>query len=149
MIRKATIYDIFKIADMWAKMEKERGIKGRDGNDAEKEKFLCGLTKKIYNPVRTVLVDEQDGEVVAFIMNNAYYREYGVSHMIGTCEHIYVEPKYRDQDIAGKLIETSKNINKAMGVKEYEFIVKYDPELIKGYERKGYTAKEVIFTQEV
>lgn len=149
MIRKATIYDIFKIADMWAKMEKERGLKGRDGDDAEKEKFLYGLTQKIYNPVRTILVDEREGEVIAFIMNNSYYCEYGTSHMIGTCEHLYVEPEYRDQNIAGKLIETSKNINKAMGVKEYEFIVKYNPKLIKAYERKGYTPKEIIFTQEV
>ena len=149
MIRKATIYDIFKIADMWAWMQNEMDLPHRYADDAEKEKFLYGLTQKIYKPDRVVLVAEEDGKIIGFVMGVARYYEYGTAALVGSCEHLYVYPEHRDKGVAFKLLEVLQNNGRAMGCKEIEFITKYDEKLIKIYGRKGYKPVEIVFVKEV
>ena len=149
MIRKATIYDVFDIANMWVEMQKAMSLPLRSYDDAEKEKFIYGLTQKIYKPDRVILVAIHEQKCTGFIMGYAHYFEYGTSNLIGTCEHLYVEESHRNNGLAYKLIDTLQNHGKAMGCGELEIITKYDPAIIKAYERKGFTPSEVVFTKEI
>lgn len=149
MIRRANIYDLFKVADMWAAMQNEVDLPTRSGDDAEKEKFIFSLASKINRPDRVILVAEDEGEIIGFIMGVARYYEYATSNLVGTCEHLYVYPEHRNKDIAFKLVTTLENIGKAMGCKEIEFITKFDDKLIKIYERKGFKPVEIVFSKEV
>ena len=148
-IRKATIYDMFAIGEMWVKMQESMNLPLRSYDDAEKEKFICGLTQKIYKPDRVILVAIHEQKCVGFIMGYAHYFEYGTSNLVGTCEHLYVEEGHRNNGLAYKLIDTLQNHGKAMGCGELEIITKYDERLIKAYKRKGFIPSEVVFIKEI
>ena len=149
MIRKATIYDIFDIADMWVEMQKAMDLPLRSYDDAEKEKFIYGLTKKIYGEYWIILVAIHEQKCVGFCMTNAHYFEYTTPNLIATCEHVYVKENCRDTGMAHSLIEESKRLSKELGCTEAEFITKYDTDLIGKWERKGYTPSQVIFVKEL
>lgn len=149
MIRKATIYDIFAIADMWQLMQKEMDLPFKHYDDIEKEKFLVSLIPKIYSPDRVILVAEMYDKVVGFVMGYAHYPAYGTSSLTGTCEHFYIYPEYRNKGIANKLLDILQMHGKNMGCNEIELITKYDPKLIEVYKRKGYTPSEIVFIKEV
>ena len=133
-IERATIYDIFEIANMWQDMNKEIG------GESDKEKFLLSLIVNIYREDYVIFVAKKAGMTVGFISNY-------VKGEIGFCEHIFIKKDFRTLSIDDELIEKSIEKFKLKGVKVIEFIT--TPRLAKYWERKEFFVKRIIMSREV
>ncbi len=149
MIRKAKIWDVPEITEMWAAMQNEVAIPRRYADDVQKERFYFSLVGKLYRNDWSILVAEEDGKLIGFIMGNVQYFEYGTSDLIGNCDHVYVYPDHRGNSLMDKLIEQLLLIGKKAGVKSCEFITVYDTKLIEIWKHRGFLPTQVIYSKEV
>lgn len=149
--RKATIWDIHTLTDMWAKMMDEVKLVGRCADDEQRERFFLGHILKLKSNDCYTIIAEDDGKPVGFVTGYIHYYEYGSSKLIGTCDNLYVEPKYRTPGgkISLKLVDDLIYWVNSMGAEEYEFLTKYNEREIKVWKRRGYIPVQVTFVREV
>ncbi len=149
IIRRATIWDAQKIVEMWALMQDEVDLHNRRADDIQKERFYVALVVKLYRKENVVLVAEDRNKIVGFIMGHSYYVEYGMSELIGMCDHLYVYPEYRGKCVMTDLVAQLLSDGKTMGMKLCEFITVYDPRLVKIWERKRFVPTQIVYSKEV
>lgn len=148
-IRKATVWDAQRISELWALMMHEIEILNRVADEKEREKFFLHLLIRIKGDNGFILVAVDNGEIIGFLDGYTHYYEYGTSDLIGTCESVYLKPEHRSKGIAKKLIDEAIEFAKDKYVKEMEFLTKYDPKIIKAWERKGYVPAQITYIKKL
>ena len=88
MIKEATIYDVFLIADMWESMMIETGLVKED-ETLNKEQFIMETIVNIRNPEHRVFIHEG-----GFITGNLAQLN-KINKLSGVCSHIYVRGQER------------------------------------------------------
>lgn len=149
IIRNATIWDARGIVAMWARMQEEIAIPQRYADKTQQERFYVSLMVKIYKKDHCILVAEDDKKLIGFIMGYVHYFEYGISDLIGNCDHVWVHPNYRGGNIMKDLVKQLVVFGKKLGIKSCEFITVYDEKLVKAWSNRGFKPTQIIYSKEV
>jgi GNAT superfamily N-acetyltransferase len=148
-IRQATVWDARDITKLWVKFMKETQPVNRKFGIKEQEVFYLQLLVNIKKDFHCVVVAVDKEKIIGFITAYVHYYRMAGNLRIGTCNNLYVEKKYRGQDVAGQLLSWATNYGKSYKIKEMEFVTNYEPRLIKIWGRKGYKPSQVTFIKEV
>lgn len=141
LIRKAKLWDLFKISFMWKELMEEIYPEKK----YDEESFCIALVAKLYLKNYVILVKEED-DVVAFIMGFVGCEDYE-NELIAKCEHIYIKKKHRNKKYEKELIKEFLQECSNLGAEQVIF--KTTPRLALFWERQGYTVKEVLLGGEV
>jgi GNAT superfamily N-acetyltransferase len=148
IIRKATVWDAQKIAEMWKDMHEEinkrEDIKKEHGDI--KTAFLRFIIK-IESLDWNVLVAEQDGDILGFISGFVHYPEYSQVHILGTCENLYVAPWCRGRGIHKNLVDELRAWGESKKATQFEFGGTFSERAIKFWDKLGYEPVQVFFRQ--
>ncbi len=149
MIRKANTSDVVDVVSMWTAMQDEISMVGRCADTDQKERFYKSLVAKLDRNDYHILVAEEAGRVVGFIMGKVHYFEYGVSDLVGYCDHAYVYPNHRKSGVLTELKDQLIAWGKGLGAKSYEFMTVYDLKLVEVLEKQGYRPVQIIYRKEM
>ena len=147
-IRIATWLDAQRIAVLWGKMYLE--ILTRPAmllEYANLKNFFLKLLVRMDSPEWHVIVAEDDGEIIGFMMSLIQWPPYNPCHVIAFTEALYVEPDYRDNGLYKKLIQESMEWGKKNKVQEKEFVSPYNQVMIDFYDRMGFAPVQVVYRQ--
>ena len=142
MIKEATIYDVFKIADMWEAMMIETGLV-RAGETLNKEQFIMETIVNIKNGEHKICISEG-----GFISGNLAQID-KINKLSGVYSHIYIKPEYRGTHLTEELIDSLHNFFIANEAQDEQFITVYDDKLIRYWNKRGFKPEKIIFRREV
>lgn len=146
LYRRATIWDAEIITKLWDSMHDEVDVNKaiREEYNNTESMFIHMVTRiKLDNWV--VLVAEDDGKVVGFIMGFVRYPDYNPCHIIGTCEAMYVAPEYRHKGVHAELTDTIIEEARKKGATQFELIGTYSPSLIKFWDHMGFEPVQTVY----
>ena len=147
-IRIATWLDAQNITVLWGKMYLE--ILTRPAmrlEYANLKNFFLKLLVRMDSPEWHVIVAEDDGEIVGFMMSLLQWPPYNPCHIIGFIEALYLEPEYRGNGLYKELLKEGTEWGEKNKMKEIEFVSPYDPVKIEFYNRMGFEPVQVVYRQ--
>jgi len=147
LIRPATYEDSFAILSLWEAMYKEMKLRPSMRLEYTNPKNVFHkIVVRIEQQEWRVIVAEDAGELVGFMMSFLRWPAYNPCHKIGFAEALYVHPAYRGSSIYKDLINDSiKHHEKDDMMKEMEFMSVYDDRMIQFYARLGFEPVQVIY----
>jgi len=142
VIRDATIWDAYQIADLYIEMSKEVDILGTEVDNIAKERFLLYILNQ---PIKIFVAEcendkndnKKDNKIIGFIMGYTTNSHYETLKKRGLCEGWYCKPEYRKYKIGIKLKNYLEKFFEN-NTKVIEFFCKYDDNIIKRYIKMGY-----------
>jgi GNAT superfamily N-acetyltransferase len=144
--RKATIWDVKEITELWTEMLDEMKVPDRVADDIERERFFSKTISNMKNITHHIVIAEKNG-IVGFIVAYLYYLDYGSSDLISYCDNLYVKPEYRNGEVANELIRLFVEWSEAVKAKEICFESIYDVGLIKVWQRRGYEPSRIVYNR--
>ena len=145
-LRKANIWDAVKISELWQQMTDE--VPYLKSNNPDKERFYLQLLVRIKHPHHCIIVAESAGEIIGFITGYLTNAEYS-DKVIGFCDNAFCDPRYRGHNVYFKMIDELYSEGVRAGAKEMDFQFRYDPNLVKVWQRKGYEPSFIVYSREV
>ena len=142
--RSADIHDILPVTLLWVKMIQEVFDSFVNLDKVEMDAFSFALCDRIRYPNTFTLLVEDEGKIIGFIHGYIQDRPYGKPREVAFCECLYIEPEYRGKGIDKELIDGFCNwaSEREMPV---EFMTKYDRDLDKIWEHKGFTPYAIVY----
>lgn len=145
--RQADIHDILPVTLLWVKMIQEVFDGFINLDKVEVDAFSFALCDRIRYPNTYTLLAEDEGKIIGFIHGYLQDRPYGKPREVAFCECLYIEQEYRgkgiDKELIGGFVEWGKD--KDMTI---EFMTKYDRDLDKIWNHKGFTPYAIVYRSE-
>lgn len=149
LIRPATWHDAERITDLFGKMHDEIDLTPalREENRHPENVFI-NIVTRIKLPNWHIVVAEDDGKIIGFMMSEIHWPRYNPCYLIGSVEALYVEPECRGSALLGspiyaRMLEDSAAWGKANNVREVEFVSSYEPRIMSFYDKLGYVPVQV------
>jgi GNAT superfamily N-acetyltransferase len=149
IFRKATVWDLYDIVDMWRKMAVEVNLPYIQGGVDESEKFLLAVALAIKLDHHLVMVaEDDDNELLGFVKARIERPDYGTPETVGWGEAIYVLPEHRD-GLGFELVDRCEEWFRSKNVGYIILETKHDEGLEKVWSRKGFKPCQTLHMKEV
>lgn len=147
-IRQATWIDSLQLTAMWAKMHLEittRPAMLKENSDVSV--LFSTLAERLKDPNWVILIAEEDGTAIGFVMGKVHWPLYSQCHIMGTCEAIYIVPEHRGSGAYKELMNEGIKLFKEKGVVEIEFYCRPEKKVLDFYDHLGYEPVQVVLRQ--
>ncbi len=143
-LRPADIHDITILSLLWSKMTSEIFDKFIKQGKMDIGKFAFAMADRLRLSHVFTQVACDGVRVIGFIHGYLQERPYGQPNKVAFCECLYVMPEYRGKGLKKRLVDSFINWAEVNGL-AIEFMTRYDQDLMKVWERSGFTPYSIIF----